>query len=348
MAKVLIEDIIEPNIFADYVIQRTTEKSNLVQSGIVAVDPKIDALAKQGGRQINMPYFDDLVGNDQVLDDSVPLDTKKIASGQDIATLLMRGDAWAVNDLSAIVSGADPMGAIADRVANYWVRKEQDILLHILEGVFEDNLENDNGDLIHSVAIEDGDNAEAKNLIGVDAVLDAVAKLGDAYENLSAIAMHSIPFFRLNKLGLIEFEVVTVTDGTNTATNATQDERGAVGKEIKIPYYLGKRVIVDDGCPVSPGDTSGFKYTSYLFGAGAIARGDGVHPYPVETDRDSLAGDDVLIHRRCFILHPRGFAWQGLACDGASPTNAELMLPENWNRVYAQKACRIVKLVTNG
>ena len=102
---------------------------------------------------------------------------------------------------------------------------------------------------------------------------------------------------------------------------------------------MEKRVIIDDSCPVASG-----VYTTYLFGPGAIGLGNGAAPVPTETDRDSLAGDDILINRKHFILHPRGVKWVGTAA-GASPTNTELTTGTNWSKVYEDKAIRMVKFV---
>jgi hypothetical protein len=102
--------------------------------------------------------------------------------------------------------------------------------------------------------------------------------------------------------------------------------------------YLGKRVIVDDGHPVNAG-----VYTTYLFGSGAIGLGNGAAPVPTETDRDSLAGVDVLINRQHFILHPRGVKWTEDTVTGVSPSNAELETAANWTRVYENKNIRVVQ-----
>jgi hypothetical protein len=99
---------------------------------------------------------------------------------------------------------------------------------------------------------------------------------------------------------------------------------------------------------VVAGATSGFVYTSYLFGRGAIARGNGQPPVPVETDRNSLSGEDYLVTRRHYILHPRGVAFANASVVGASPTNAELATATNWNRVYSKKNIRLIALKTNG
>src|SRR5690606_15076718 len=110
----------------------------------------------------------------------------------------------------------------------------------------------------------------------------------------------------------------------------------------RVPTYMGKRVIVDDGIPF---DTSTKETVTYIFGPGAIAlgNGDGMGAVPLtETDRDSLAGEDYLINRRVFILHPRGVKWTEANVSGAFPTNEELANPANWQRVYEPKAIRIV------
>ena len=79
--------------------------------------------------------------------------------------------------------------------------------------------------------------------------------------------------------------------------------------DVAFGLYQGKRVIVDDGCPVSDGT-----YTTYLFGNGAVALANGrpVGFVPTETDRAKRKGSsvDYLINRKTMILHPRGIAWQ--------------------------------------
>ncbi|HZK24139.1 MAG TPA: hypothetical protein VFC74_01990, partial [Oscillospiraceae bacterium] len=70
----------------------------------------------------------------------------------------------------------------------------------------------------------------------------------------------------------------------------------------------------------------------------------------------ALSGDDILVNRRHFILHPRGVAFRnaqlGDGNDGtnATPSNANLADHRNWIRVYEAKNVRIVqfkhKLVT--
>lgn len=330
MAKTQIADVIVPSVFNPYVVQRTTELTELYLGGIVRSNPELDRLATAGGKLINMPYWDDLTGADEVLSDSGALTPAKITAGQDIAALLMRGKAWSVNDLAKALSGDDPMMRVGDLVADYWARRAQDVLINSLAGVFADNIANDSNDMVSDISIADGNNAASTNLISSEAVIDAAHTMGDANAKLTGIAVHSDVYAALKKANLITFRPV--------------DEQNL----REIAEFGNYRIIQDDRCPKVAGGTSGYVYTSYLFGDGAFGLGNGAAPVPTETDRDSLAGDDILINRRHYLLHPRGIKFASGSVAGSSPTNAELALAANWDRVYDRKNIRIAALKTNG
>jgi len=306
-----ISDVIVPEVFNPYIIERTAQLSALVRSGIIVRDPQLDTLAMSGGTLINMPYWKDLTGDDEVLSDSSALTPGKIGAGQDIAVLLMRGKAWGVNDLAKALSGDDPMGAIGDLVAEYWARMKQKVLLAELKGVFSAASMSGN---VHDISALTGG---AEKISGSSFIV-AKNKLGDNSDKLTAVIMHSATFTALEQQNLISY---------------IPNSQGVV----EFPTYMGKRVIVDDGCPV---DTD--VYTTYLFGEGAIGEGNGSAPVPTETDRDSLAGEDILINRQHFLLHPRGVKFTSTSVAGSSPTNTELATATNWNRVYENKNIRIV------
>ncbi|MBO8463750.1 MAG: coat protein [Firmicutes bacterium] len=312
MAKTKISDVIVPEVFNPYVVQRTMELSALYNSGIISNNPELDRLATSGGTTINMPYWEDLNGEDEILSDSEALTPGKITAGQDIAVLLMRGKAWSANDLAKALSGSDPMAAIGDLVAEYWARRMQATAIKLLDGVFAGT---DMTNKVLNIASLSGESAK----INGETFLDALQLMGDAKDKLTGVIMHSATETQLRKNNLIQTEL----DSNNRP----------------ISLFMEKRVIIDDSCPVSDG-----AYTTYLFGQGAIGLGNGAAPVPTETDRDSLAGDDILINRKHYILHPRGVKWVGTSA-GSSPTNEELATGTNWQRVYEDKAIRMVKFV---
>ena len=322
-----IADVIVPEVFNPYVVNKTMELSALYQSGIVASVAELQGALGKGNRYFNMPFWNDLTGEDESLEDTQDwaLTPDKITSGQDMATQLFRGKAWSATDLSKTLSGDDPMGAIGDLVANYWARRMQAALIATLKGSFTAITDTH----VNNIAIEDGNNATETNKISGSAIVDTMSKLGDAHEVLTGIVMHSVPYFNLVKQGLVE------------------DVRDAQGN-VLYKAYLGKRIVLDDGVPVVAGGTSGFKYTTYLFGQGAIGYAEGSPEYPTETDRDKLAGEDILINRKHFVLHPRGIKFTNHTVEKTAPTNAELALTANWAKVYEDKDIRMVALITLG
>ena len=316
MAKTKITNVIVPEVFNPYVIQRTAELSAFYQSGIIARTPELDRLASSGGKLLNMPFWEDLDGEDEVLSDSTALTVDKITAKQDIAALLTRGKAWSVNDLAKALSGDDPLAAIGDLVAEYWARRFQVILLKILDGIFGNTSATEMNTNKHDISAQ-GNAA----VIDAKTAVDAIYKLGDNADKLTGFAMHSATVAKLTKDDLIE--TIPPSEG-----------------KPAVRTFLGKPVVVDDGLPV---DTTNGIYTTYIFGQGAFGWGEGGAPVPVETARDALAGDDILIHRRHFILHPRGVAFQNDSVTGATPSNAELANSQNWKRVYEPKNVRIVQ-----
>lgn len=314
MAATRIANVIVPEVFNPYVIERTAALSAFYQSGIIQTVPGLNILGEKGGTTIAMPFWQDLSGDDEVLSDSSPLSVNNITAAQDVAVLHVRGKAWGVNDLAKALSGDDPMAAIGNLVAAYWARRWQALTLASLTGVF--------GAATMAANKSDisGATGEAA-VISANTTVDAIYKLGDAAGGLSGFAMHSAVVAKLVKDNLIDF----IPDSEGNPT---------------IPTYLGKRVIVDDSMPVASG-----VYTSYLFGQGAIGLGEGNAPVPTETDRDSLQGDDILVNRRHFVLHPRGVRWLGASVAGTAPTNAEAAASANWQRVYEAKNIRIVQFI---
>ncbi|PKF33408.1 major capsid protein [Acinetobacter proteolyticus] len=307
MAETKIADVIVPELFTQYVLNKTTKKSALWQSGIVGeLDVEV-AFGTQGGSTVNIPFWNDLDGESEVLSDNQALTVNNIAAGQDIAILHARGKAWGANDLAKALSGDDPLGAVGDLVADYWAREFQGFTVNTLKGVFGSASMASN---THDIS------AGASAVIDGVSFIDASYKLGDAVDKLTSIAMHSATMAALAKQGLIE----TVRDADGVVLYKT---------------FMDRRVIVDDGMPVD-GDV----FTSFLFGQGAIGFQDIGAPVGVETDRDSLAGSDILINRRHFVLHPRGIKWSGAM--GIAPNNSGLSTENNWERVYDPKQIRIV------
>lgn len=334
MAYTQISDVVVPSLFLPYVVERTAQVSRFFQSGIIDVDPTFSTLAAGGGQTVTMPFWQDLQGADQVITDTGTLTTKKIGAVSDSAVIHNRADAWSTHDLAKYLSGSDPMKVIGDLVADYWARKHEDQLMAMLNGVFAaTNMSGNSSD----VSIAPAGTVTAGNTLNAVNFINAKQLLGDAKSKVVAIAMHSAVEASLVKQDLIDFI-------------RPSEARGF------LPTFQGLEIIVDDNMPVATVNGA-LQYTTVLFGRGAIALGvspqdegieGGFGTYQLEFSRVPLAGQNVMINRRRFILHPRGIKWTGAGgMAGPSPSNAELAIAANWSRVYEQKNTRLIAIKHN-
>jgi len=334
-----VSDVVVPEVFSPYVQQLTEEKSRIIQSGAAVRDAALDTVLAGGGLTFNEPSFKDL-DNDADNVASATLATtstpNKIGTATEIQVRLSRNNSWSSGDLAADLAGADPMNAIANRVAAYWVRRLQAAFIATITGVYADNaaapsgtehVQNDMTHDVSGVSFTDG-----VTNFSAEAYLDAKVTMGDSMDQLSLVIMHSIVYNRALKNNLIDF----IPDSTNPAAES-------------IPTFLGARVVVDDGTPRSSG-----VFQTWLFGPGAIRLGMGSPKVPTEVDRLPAAGNgsgqEVLYNRTEWCIHPVGEAYVGTAAAGG-PSNAassnNLADAGSWARVFPErKQIKMARLIT--
>lgn len=317
MAGTTLKDVIVPEIFEPYVARKSLELSALYQSGVIENNSEFDKLAGEAAPIHTMPFFEDLTGDADDVVEGVKLEAEKIKSNTDICTTIRRAKMWSSTDLAASLAGTDPMQAIANNVGGFWARNMQKELISTLKGVFASEKMKD-----HILDISAGSGKAAN--ISASAFIDGLELLGDAQASLGIVVMHSATKAYLKKQNLI----TTERDST----------------DVEFETYQGRRVIVDDGCPVASG-----VYTTYIFGQGAIAFGLGspLGFIKTEIDREKQMGSgvDFLINRRTFILHPRGIKWTNKKREHVeTPTRSELEDATNWEPVYESKAIRLVAI----
>lgn len=343
MAGVQVTDVIVPSIFTPYMQQITAEKSRLIQSGVLVRNPVIDGFLAGGGKTFDIPSFLDLDASDSTGADNVATDSLadiqtmtaggtmtnprgdasplKILTAREVGVRLVRNQSWSSTNLAGELAGADPMAAIATRVANYWLRRQQKTFVATWSGVLADNEAAPSGsehvqyDLINDVSglsFVDG----VTNFTA-EAFLDACLTMGDSMDELAVVMVHSVVFSRMQKNNLIDF----IPDATG---------------QIMIPTFLGREVIVDDGMP-----RTGSVYDSWLFGRGAGQYGEAAHDVPTEITREALAGNgngqEILTTRKVICMHPTGHAFIQSGIPDGGPTNANIATAANWVRRYPER-----------
>lgn len=242
-------------------------------------------------------------------------------------------------NLASELAGSDALARIQDRAAAYWSRQLQKRLVASLSGIIASNVANDGSDMVHDISGATNADVASTTKFGVTAMIDAATELGDNLGVLSAIAMHSDVYRAALKADLI----ATVSDSEG----------------LPIRTYRGLAVIVDDGLPYTAaagaGDTdAAAKYTTVLFGAGAVGYGVAEPRIAAGTEIENLpsagrGGGQQVLHSRVNLgVHPAGFSWKETTVTNESPSLAELALAANWVRVYERKAIPLAFMITNG
>lgn len=336
MATVQLSDIIDVKVFQDLPSVNSPEKTAFFESGVVTRNSLLDGIATAAGKTAELPFWKDIdatVAPNLSTDNPATLATPdKIVQGEQIARKAFLNKGLSATDLaSELAMGSRAMDQIRARVDAYWLRQWQRRLIASCNGILADNVANNSGDMVINVAVEATASQTATTKFNRDTFTDAVYTMGDAADALRAIAVHSAVMKQMVK----NDDIVYVQDSLGRLT---------------IPTYMGLRVIVDDGLPVVAGTTSGFKYTSVIFGEGAFGYGDGAPVVPVEVQREANqgngAGVETLWTRKTWILHPFGYQNTGTPAS-VSFSLAELAADAAWSRVVERKNVPISFLVTN-
>lgn len=336
MATVQLSDIIDVKVFQDLPSVNSPEKTAFFESGVVTRNSLLDGIATAAGKTAELPFWKDIdatVAPNLSTDNPATLATPdKIVQGEQIARKAFLNKGLSAADLaSELAMGSRAMDQIRARVDAYWLRQWQRRLIASCNGILADNVANNSGDMVINVAVEATASQTATTKFNRDTFTDAVYTMGDAADALRAIAVHSAVMKQMVK----NDDIVYVPDSQGRLT---------------IPTYMGLRVIVDDGLPVVAGTTSGFKYTSVIFGEGAFGYGDGAPVVPVEVQREANqgngAGVETLWTRKTWILHPFGYQNTGTPAS-VSFSLSELAADAAWSRVVERKNVPISFLVTN-
>lgn len=341
-----LANIIDVTVFQDLPAEDNPEKTALFQSGVVVRNQMLDNLANAPGKTAELPFWKDLdptveqnYSNDSPADEATP---QQIEQGEQITRKAFLNQGWTESDLAAeLAMGGNAMRRIRARVDTYWARRWQRRLIKTAVGVMLNNVANDDGDMVHDISLETTVGVDEDNLFSRSAMVAAAFTMGDGFEGLRTIVVHSVVAQRM----IDNDDIVYVPDSQGNLT---------------IPTFLGKRVVIDDGAPVIAGTTSGFRYVSMLFGQAAFAYGEGTPEVPTEVERFAAQGNgggvENLWSRKTWIIHPLGHSFTsntvtgptGKTVNNISPTDANLALAANWERTHFRKNIPLAFLITNG
>lgn len=325
-----------PEAFGSYVdTLPQPNKNELVKSRVIVANAEIKNLlsSQTGSYYTTRPIYGRIGGDALNYDGQTDITATNMDTYEQSIVAIGRAKAWTEKDFSfEITAGVDFMSEVAKQVASYWDDIDTGLIMSILKGIFamtgEKNLEFVNG---HTFDITD----EVDNEIGATTLNSAVQKAsGDKRAKFTMAFMHSAVATNLENQNLLEFLKYTDANG--------------VQRPLPLATWNGRLVIVDDGMPVEVTEDS-TKYTTYVFGDGAIDFADLGAKVPYEMGRDAAknGGEDTLYSRRRMCYAPYGISYTKKSQATLSPTNAELEKGENWTLVHNGKSDSELKTINH-
>jgi HK97 family phage major capsid protein len=260
-------DLIIPEVLADAVAGAWPNRIALYGTDAV-VESRTLPGGVRGGDKVKVPYFG-ILGEFEQVAEGAPLTVTKLSMTSEEATVRRAGKAFEVTSWAQLAAMyADPY-AEATRQILEGARREFDRAL----------VEAANSTTGGGVATQDA----STGTITYDALVDALAKFGDAQVDVAAVIVHSKVLADLRKL----------KDTTGQPIFVDAQQGG-------LPRVMGLPLIVSDRAPVITGTPT--KYVTLIVRRGALALWYNGTP-TVETDKDILADSTVVAVNVYYAAH---------------------------------------------
>ena len=340
---VLLADIVKRNNLARYVQEAIKERSQFVKSGAVVRNSFLDA--KEGGTRIQVPEFNPVAPTEEVMTGAANWGTstsgyltpQKIGTATQIASIVHRGFAYAVDDIAILAAGEDPMLAIRNQLADAINKLNNARLFSQLAGLFGTALAGNALDVAKA-----GTGATEANFLTASTIAKARNKLGERGEEPDLLVVHPSVAYYLYQVGMLTFSTSALSTGTGIQWGG-----GGVGiSDRAVGEFAGCTVVVDSAVnTVAPSSSSGHQteFFCYLTTSGTILEGQ-QQLLRIEAERNVLSKQDVLSVDYHTAYHVMGTAWSS-ASD--NPTNANLATAGNWSATYDVDLIPLVQLTVN-
>ena len=332
-------DLVTRPEFLGYVQEDIYNGCKWIQSGAVVRNSALDA--KAGGIQIEVPFFKPITPTEERIESNNTWGTssngyltpQKVQATNQIMPIIRRGFSYAVDDISKLGTGSDPMGAIRNQLSKAINKLRTATLISQLDGIFASALSGNATDVSSSTT------STNVNYLTLSNVIKAKNLLGERGGELSTIAMHSDVYAYLQEVGALQFSANNLASGT-----AINWGGGGLGvSNTQVATFMGLTIVVDDLLAPTLNSGGSDQYPIYLLGAGAVNEGV-QQDLKVEFDRNILSLQDVLALSYHYGFHLGGTKYGG----SANPTNATLGTSGSWTLAYTErKMVDAVKLTVN-
>ena len=324
-----LSDLVTRPEFLAYIKEEIFNRCAWIQSGVMVRNAALDCRA--GGVRVRVPFYQPINPTEEVIESNSTWGTsnagyltpQKITADEQIMTIMHRGFSYAVDDLSSLGSGSDPMAAIRSYLTRAILKLRTTTLINQVEGLFGTALLPNVVDKCSGSTTPD-----ESNYMTAQVFAEARAKLGERGGDITAVAMHSSVYYYLVQIGSLTFSSSSLVDG-----GTIQWGGGGINlRNDDVAYFMGARVIVDDMlAPLNEGTVGEYPcFPVYAFGGGVVNEGV-QQELRTEVDRNILSKQDVMSLDYHYGMHVMGTTWSK-ATD--KPTNTQLKLKTNWALAY--------------
>ena len=324
--------IFNPEAFGSYIdTLPNPNKDELIKSRVLVSDSRIKNLlsSQTGSYYATLPIYGRIDGDSLNYDGETDITATSMETFQQSIVAFGRAKAWMEQDFSfEITAGVDFMSEVAKQVASYWDDKDTATIMAVINGIFSMTGEK-NEEFVNKHTFDI--TGDVDNEVGVATLNSAIQQAsGDKRAKFSMVFMHSAVATNLENQNLLEYLKYTDANGVQRA--------------LPLASWNGRLVIVDDGMPY---DSETGKYTTYVFGEGAIkyANLGAKVPYEMARDPKTNGGNDTLYTRRRMCFAPYGISYTKASQATLSPTDAELAKGENWTLVNNGKEGENLKVI---
>lgn len=312
-----------PQAFGAYVDRiPQLKKSELIKSGALKGNAEIkNAFSSQTGTAYAVLPMYGLLGGDALnYDGSTDITADTTTTYERGVVVVGRAKAWVETDFAEdITGGAGFMDNVAQQVSKYFDEVDQDILLSILEGIFN-MTGTENEKFVNNHTYDVSGTGDGK--VDEASLNSAIQKAGgDNKDSFKIAIMHSAVATHLENLNLLARLKYTDTQG--------------VQRDLTLGTWNGRTVLIDDSMPVLDGSDGSQIYTTYVLGQGSFDYENIGAKVPYEMDRNPAVkgGMDTLYARERKCYAPFGISYLKKKQVSLSPTNEELKNGANWELV---------------
>ncbi len=327
--------------FGAVVVERVFNSWGWINSGAMVRNPAIDFTT---GSQIELPMVRPFIAAKEYVESNATwgasgkghLTVQKINGDSAFMPVQQLAYAGGADDLSAWMSGIDPVGIMASFIAENAQKHGQESMLALFDALF---LAGGVLNTTHQLDVSTTPTPTEANFLSAAVCMRAKSLLGERGQGLSIIAMHSSVANYLATVGMLTFSTSALATGGNISWGG-----GGVGiNSTQIAQFAGMTVVVDDTlAPTGTGITK--KYPVYLMSAGAISMGVR-NAMRVRYETNILSFQNVIAVDWSSAIGIPGISWVGTP---TFPTDAQLGTPANWvSKLTDIKNVGLIKITCN-